>query len=67
MRQSVGRAVRIGQEEEVQVYHLVLKEEETLNIDAMMREKMEVKEGLLNDLLKQASRGILSPDREDVR
>jgi len=67
MRQSVGRAVRIGQEEEVQVYHLVLKEEETLNIDAMMREKMEVKEELLNDLLKQASRGILSLDREDVR
>jgi len=60
MRQSVGRAVRIGQQEQVQVYHLVLKEEETLNIDAMMREKMEMKEGMLVDLLKEASRGEAS-------
>ena len=61
MRQSVGRAVRIGQLEQVKVYHLVLKEEETLNIDAMMRDKMELKEQLLVDLLKSASRGHLKP------
>jgi len=66
MRQSIGRAVRIGQKEEVQVYHLVLKEEETLNIDALMREKIMIKEELLADLLKCASRGkILSDDKEE--
>lgn len=60
MRQSVGRAVRIGQTEEVQVYHLILKEEETLNIDAIMREKVEAKEKFLVELLSRASRGNLS-------
>jgi SNF2 family DNA or RNA helicase len=62
MRQSIGRAVRIGQKEEVQVYHLVLKEEETLNIDALMREKVADKEEMLVDLLARASRGNLSTD-----
>jgi SNF2 family DNA or RNA helicase len=61
MRQSIGRAVRIGQKEQVQVYHLVLKEEETLNIDALMREKVAEKEGMLVELLTCASRGNLSP------
>jgi SNF2 family DNA or RNA helicase len=65
MRQSVGRAVRIGQREEVQVYHLVLKEEETLNIDKMMRDRMSQKEELLVDLLKCASRGEVSHDIEE--
>jgi len=65
MRQSVGRAVRIGQAEEVQVYHLVLKEEETLNIDKMMRDRMSQKEELLVDLLKCASRGEVSHDIEE--
>ena len=59
MRQSVGRAVRIGQKEEVQVYHLLLKEEETLNIDAVMREKVSDKEKQLVSLLSCASRGQL--------
>jgi len=58
MRQAVGRAVRIGQTEKVQVYHMILKEEETLNIDAMMRERMEEKEELLVEVLKGASRGL---------
>lgn len=62
MRQSIGRAVRIGQKEEVQVYHLVLKEEETLNIDALMRQKVADKEEMLVDLLARASRGNLSTD-----
>jgi SNF2 family DNA or RNA helicase len=57
MRQAVGRAVRIGQTEQVQVYHMLLKEEETLNIDAMMRERMEEKEELLVEVLQGASRG----------
>jgi SNF2 family DNA or RNA helicase len=62
MRQSVGRAVRIGQQEEVQVYHLLLKEEETLNIDAMMREKVSDKEKQLVSLLSCASRGkVMQP------
>jgi SNF2 family DNA or RNA helicase len=61
MRQSIGRAVRIGQKAEVQVYHLILKEEETLNIDAFMREKVSEKEGMLVELLSCASRGNLSP------
>jgi len=65
MRQSIGRAVRIGQTEEVQVYHLVLKEEETLNIDALMREKVADKEEMLVDLLAVASRGNLSTDIEE--
>ena len=65
MRQSIGRAVRIGQKEEVQVYHLVLKEEETLNIDALMREKVADKEEMLVDLLACASRGNLSNDIEE--
>ena len=65
MSQSVGRAVRIGQLEEVQVYHLVLKEEETLNIDAMMREKMEDKKNQLVEILKCAHRGIVSNDIEE--
>jgi DNA repair protein RAD5 len=66
MRQSIGRAVRIGQTEEVQVYHLVLKEEETLNIDALMREKVADKEEMLVDLLARASRGSnLSNDIEE--
>ena len=61
MRQSIGRAVRIGQKAQVQVYHLILKEEETLNIDAFMREKVSEKEGMLVELLSSASRGNLSP------
>lgn len=67
MRQAVGRAVRIGQTEQVQVYHMVLKEEETLNIDAMMRERMEEKEELLVEVLAGASRGlqIVSTDLEE--
>jgi SNF2 family DNA or RNA helicase len=65
MRQSIGRAVRIGQKAQVQVYHLILKEEETLNIDAFMREKVAEKEHLLVELLTCASRGNLSTDIEE--
>ena len=43
----------------MQVYHLLLKEEETLNIDAVMREKVSDKEKQLVSLLSCASRGQL--------
>jgi len=41
---------------------MILKEEETLNIDAMMRERMEEKEELLVEVLKGASRGLAEPE-----
>jgi SNF2 family DNA or RNA helicase len=43
MDQAIGRAVRIGQTKKVLVHHLVLKEEESTNIDLMMLEKAEMK------------------------
>jgi hypothetical protein len=58
MDQAVGRAVRIGQKEIVQVTMLVLKEEMTMNIDKMMLEKVEEKRGMLEKLFGVAARGI---------
>jgi SNF2 family DNA or RNA helicase len=58
MEQAVGRAVRIGQREVVEVYHLVLEEEEAINIDAVMREKAEEKGGLCRAVLEAACREI---------
>jgi len=58
MDQAVGRAVRIGQKEIVQVTMLVLKEEMTMNIDKMMLEKVEEKRGMLDKLFGVAARGI---------
>lgn len=57
MDQAIGRAVRIGQEETVEVTLLVLKEEESMNIDEKMLGKAEVKRGVLNKLFQYASRG----------
>jgi SNF2 family DNA or RNA helicase len=57
MDQAIGRAVRIGQEEAVEVTLLVLKEEESMNIDEKMLGKAEVKRGTLNKLFQYASRG----------
>ncbi len=54
MDQAIGRAVRIGQTKKVIVHHLVLKEEETTNIDMMMLEKAEVKRGLCEEFLGYA-------------
>ncbi len=63
MEQAIGRAVRIGQTEEVQVTMLVLKEEDTLNIDETMLAKAEEKSELLKRTLQHASRGMeLSAD-----
>ena len=58
MDQAVGRAVRIGQKEIVQVTMIVLKEEMTMNIDQMMLEKVEEKRGILEKLFGVAARGI---------
>jgi SNF2 family DNA or RNA helicase len=58
MEQAIGRAVRIGQREVVQVYHLVLKEEEAVNIDKVMRDKAESKGDLCRVALEMACRDI---------
>jgi SNF2 family DNA or RNA helicase len=57
MDQAIGRAVRIGQNEVVEVTLLVLKEEESMNIDEKMLGKAEVKRGVLDKLFQYASRG----------
>jgi SNF2 family DNA or RNA helicase len=57
MDQAIGRAVRIGQNETVEVTLLVLKEEETMNIDEKMLEKASAKKGILENVFKHASRG----------
>ncbi len=61
MDQAVGRAVRIGQKEVVEVTLLVLKEEETMNIDQKMLEKADTKRGMLEKLFTVASRGTAEP------
>lgn len=54
MDQAVGRAVRIGQEKQVEVHRLILKEEESMNIDAKMLEAAESKRNLGNRFLSIA-------------
>ncbi len=66
MDQAVGRAVRIGQKEIVEVTMLLLKEEETMNIDEMMIEKAESKRNILMSAFQHASRGIEDADAEDA-
>jgi len=61
MDQAIGRAVRIGQKETVEVFMLVLKEEETMNIDEAMLEKAESKRGMLQMAFLHASRGLPLP------
>jgi hypothetical protein len=58
MDQAIGRAVRIGQKEVVEVTMLVLKEEETMNIDRLMLEKVDEKRCVLANLFLHASRGL---------
>ena len=60
MEQAIGRAVRIGQKEQVIVHHVVLKEEEGLNIDKLMRRKAEEKGALCKTILEAANRTICS-------
>lgn len=58
MDQAVGRAVRIGQEKQVQVHHFRLEEEQSLNIDKIMIDKVEMKRELCDWFLENATRGI---------
>lgn len=64
MDQAIGRAVRIGQKETVEVFMLVLKEEETMNIDETMLEKAESKRGMLEKAFIHASRGLPQAEAE---
>ena len=54
MEQAIGRAVRIGQKEVVHVYHLILKEEDALNIDRYMTDKADQKGSLCREILSAA-------------
>lgn len=54
MEQAVGRAVRIGQKAVVEVHHLILKEEEGMNIDRVIMEKAVTKGEMCRDVLKVA-------------
>jgi SNF2 family DNA or RNA helicase len=58
MDQAIGRAVRIGQKEVVEVILLALKEEETLNIDETMLKKVDEKRSMLSNIFLHASRGF---------
>lgn len=57
MDQAIGRAVRIGQKEQVMVHTLSLKEEQldSLNIDRFMYEKADRKRDLCNEFLVLAA------------
>ena len=57
MDQAVGRAVRIGQKDIVEVTLLVLKEEDSMNIDEKMLARVEEKRGMLEKVFQHASRG----------
>ena len=55
MDQAIGRAVRIGQKEVVEVTMFLLREEESMNIDKKMLEKVEEKRDVLAKLFTHAS------------
>ena len=55
MEQAIARAVRMGQKEVVKVYHFLLKEEETTNIDVMANTAAELKRGMLKKFFDQRS------------
>jgi SNF2 family DNA or RNA helicase len=65
MDQAVGRAVRIGQENQVEVHHFRLEEEKSMNIDKMMIEKVEQKREMCDWFLETASRGM-EVEEEDI-
>ncbi len=65
MDQAVGRAVRIGQENQVEVHHFRLEEEKSMNIDKMMIEKVEQKREMCDWFLETASRGM-EMEEEDI-
>ena len=51
MDQAIGRAVRIGQNDQVEVHHLILKEEASMNIDRRMLDAAEHKRELCGRFL----------------
>jgi len=55
MDQAIGRAVRIGQKEVVEVTMFLLREEESMNIDKKMLEKVGEKRDVLAKLFTYAS------------
>jgi SNF2 family DNA or RNA helicase len=67
MDQAVGRAVRIGQKDIVEVTLLVLKEEDSMNIDETMLERVEEKRGMLEKVFQHASRGALIAPQESAQ
>ena len=58
MNQAIGRAVRIGQKNQVIVHHLHLNEEKTMNIDRFMHEKAKMKGALNERILSMANKNI---------
>jgi SNF2 family DNA or RNA helicase len=58
MDQAVGRAVRIGQDKQVEVHHFRLEEEKSLNIDQIMINKVEEKREMCDWFLENSSRGL---------
>jgi SNF2 family DNA or RNA helicase len=58
MDQAIGRAVRIGQQKQVVVYNILLKEEDTLNIDKLMNAKAEIKGELNRKILSYADNNL---------
>jgi len=57
MDQAIGRAVRIGQKEVVEVTRIVLKEEDSLNIDQQMLQTADSKRNTLEQLFKHSTNG----------
>ena len=58
MDQAVGRAVRIGQRDVVQVYNIMLKEEGELNIDTYMADKAAEKGSFCQAVLEVATNTV---------
>jgi SNF2 family DNA or RNA helicase len=58
MEQAVGRAVRIGQTSQVIVHHLLLKEEDGLNIDRSMKMAAQAKGAICRAVLDAANHSI---------
>jgi len=63
MNQAVGRAVRIGQKNQVIVHHLLLKEDKTMNIDKIICDKAESKGRLNQMVLMAANRSVIRKKR----
>ena len=65
MDQAIGRAVRIGQTEQVKVTLLLLKEEASMNIDNAMITKAETKRDLLSNIFRHASKGFAQQEEPE--